>query len=193
MQEVEHDGAHDAHHGHRKRQESDQYHTDRKKHDRDAVKRGARPVRDFHAFRKIVGFGAGDHDTVSGAVRRLIRFEKIHRGDAVARKRDQKFQTDEEGERDQPREYDVETFWLRRLVPDDIDIKKRRLRKKGRQGDTQEILVGAFREEKAVYQGSGEKRHSDVSEDGQGENHAGGQDPVEEKGYGSAQHKHICQ
>lgn len=123
----------------------------------------------------------------------LVRFEKIHRGDAVAGQGNQKFHAEKNDKRDQPREYDVETFWLRRLVPDDIDIKKRRLRKKGRQGDTQEILVGAFREEKAVYQGSGEKRHADVSEERQGEDHAGGKDAFEEKGYGSAQHKHICQ
>ena len=123
----------------------------------------------------------------------LIRLEKIHRGDAVARKRDQKFQTDEEGERDQPGEYDIETLGLRGTVPDEIHIKDRGLRQKSRKGNAKEILIGAFREEKTVYEGPCEKRHSDISEDGQGENHAGGKDAFEEKGYGSAQHKHICQ
>ena len=172
MEKVEHDHASDGHQGHGQRKERDQDHAKGEKDDSQAVKRRSRPLWDCHALGKIIRFRSGDHDTIAGAVGDLIRIEKIHGGDAVSRKRNEQLQTVHDDKCQKPRENDVEAFWLRGFLPEDINEKERCLCQIGGKSDPKEVFVGVGCQEKTVYESSGEEGHRDVSEDRKDKNDA---------------------
>ena len=120
MEKVEQKRTHDGQKGHRQRKKRKKGHADREQDDGQRMQRGPRPGRDLHAFGKIILIGTGDHDSVAGAMRALIRLEQVQRSDAVPRKRNQKFGAVENEEGDQVGKNDIQTVGLWGFIPHDV-------------------------------------------------------------------------